>query len=779
MRMEAGRTYTFGKSVDDWTYAKIDGRVYLDNGSHNTFLTCAYTAAATGWIPVEFRFGNGGGGAGVSEGARWGFAYNTANETGWDSFKAGRSPWAPVLDPGDGSLLRVSAERSLAVTRAETTAASVGVAATLSAGHPAVGSIVAVWGSSDLGTEAAPTAWTGWTTVRAVNSGDEIPVSGTLSFNTVAYPVLRLAFVPADAGMDTVWSDPVLLDADDPTIGPVRGVADGDVLSVSGTMAGRGSGAGLALELLWGYREDLSDARSTNLVVDAQGAFAGTVGLVPDTNGWWRLVARTQDGGVDATIPAAFDTHGASILRSYATASVVHHTISASGSLDVLGAGVTTATVWAGSSEDDLAPVAGSSATLGHEGAFVLEAVIPGDPHTVYWKIVSENVAPGGTAWTNETPVYSIATVDQATYTWRAECADGCWTNRACWTVTGIADENDCIGYPNHAKCTVLFTDGTAAAIDVPAGEFKFEHMDLNVNSLDLAFVGEGANASTLYGNVWGANDNSVWNGWRVVFDNLTLREENNIQLGGPRTQNATLRFQNGAFYSISGYQESKGTNVWLEAVGGSTLHWRNGDGDGAGLTLWVADGGFLLEDSTANPPDFNYERGKACGNQQVILKGGSVFRIRRYGRPYSESEDPGGLGTLTISFSVPVDGWNVGVDAPVYANYVFGGADNKMLAWRSEGKEIPVVLEVDKDSPLLQSGRHRTSDDGTTAVQLLEWNAGIDTKNVTLSDRKGVKMYWTYGFPQARRTPTSPDEAPTGVAADIVGLGYTFLIFR
>ena len=331
---------------------------------------------------------------------------------------------------------------------------------------------------------------------------------------------------------------------------------------------------------------------------------------------------------------------------------------------------------------------------------------------------------------------------------------------------------------PAVGLSTVVFPNGTAATIAVPAGEFKFDHIALNVNSLDVTLVGEGANATTLSGNVWGGDDNSVWDGWRVVFDNLTVTEYDNIRLGGARSQNATLRLQNGAVLSLSGYQESKGTNVWLEAVGRSQLVWRNGDGDNAGLTLWVADGGLLLEDSTANPPDFNYERGNGSasnratpGDQQVVLKGESVFRIRRYGRPYSETEDTGTFGALTLSFSVPVDGWTAGVNSPVYANYLRNNADNKMFAWRSVGKEVPVILEVSKDSPLLHSGRHRT-------VQLLEWNAGIDTKNVTLTDSKGVHMYYTYGFPQVRTTPISEGEIPTGVAADIRSYG-TFIMIR
>ena len=122
-------------------------------------------------------------------------------------------------------------------------------------------------------------------------------------------------------------------------------------------------------------------------------------------------------------------------------------------------------------------------------------------------------------------------------------------------------------------------------------------------------------------------------------------------------------------------------------------------------------------------------------------------------------------------------DGWTADLDTPLYANYLRGTADNKKFAWRSLGKEVPVVLAVDKYSPLLQSGHSRT---GARRVQLVEWNAGIDTKNVTLTDRKGVHMYYTYGFPkQTRKTPNSADELPTGVAADIVGQGGTLLLIK
>ena len=540
-------------------------------------------------------------------------------------------------------------------------------------------------------------------------------------------------------------------------------------------MASLGTGAGFSLELLWGYAADLSDAQRTNLVVDAQGAFAGTVPVLPSTNGWWRLVARTAGDGVDATIPAAFETKGGSVLDNVASATVAHHTVTARGTLDVLGAGTTTAAVWqSADGETGWEPVAGSSQILPAEGPFALEATIPGDPHTVHWKIVAVNVAPGGAAWTNETPVYTIATTDAATYTWKVEATEGSWTNAACWTPSGVPDLGDCLGYPAYAESTALFLDGTEAVIAVPAGTFRFNHMDLNVNRLDVRFVGEGASSTTLYGNVWGAGDSSRWTAWTAVFDNLTLREENTIQMGNDRCENARLAFENGAVGSFSGWQDIRGTNSWLVAKGGSRIEWRNGDG----IIVYGWNAGVELEDSAATMPQFYYERKGAAGPQGLLLSGEDArFRATSYFRTYSESEDPMN-GDLTISFRVPLAGWKGKGDTPLYASYGAGTDETKPFAYRSTALARKVVLSVDGHSPLLQSGRSRTWEKGN-AVQLVEWRAGIDAKNVVLEQRKGVRMYYTYGFPQIRITPNSPDEVPTGVAADIVGLAGTILIFR
>ena len=411
-------------------------------------------------------------------------------------------------------------------------------------------------------------------------------------------------------------------------------------------------------------------------------------------------------------------------------------------------------------------------------GPFRISGTVPGLPRTVFFQLRSGNVAPGGASWTSASDVFAGTTVDAATYTWKVEATEGCWTNSACWTVSGVSDLSDVLGYPNSANSPAKFLDGTEAVVEVPAGTWRFQSLDLNANHLDVRFVGEGAGASQLHGNVWGAGSGSMWSGWRVVFDALTVIEENTIQLGYTRTENVVLRLENAAVLSLAGYQELYGTNTWIEAVGGSSLVWRNGDNDAAGLTMRNRGGGLRLEDSTANPPDFNFQRAKACGEQTVVLAGDSVFRVRRYGRIYSESEDPWTYGDLTLSYAVPADGWKAPGSAPVCATYARGNADNKLFAWRSSATGKKVVLAVDPQSPLVQSGRART-------VQLLEWAAGIDAKNVELvqgatpAGRGFARLYYTYGWPSTRTAAESADEVPTGVAAEVTGLGGTLFTLR
>ena len=192
------------------------------------------------------------------------------------------------------------------------------------------------------------------------------------------------------------------------------------------------------------------------------------------------------------------------------------------------------------------------------------------------------------------------------------------------------------------------------------------------------------------------------------------------------------------------------------------------------GFTVRASNGGLVVDgSSTANPQDVNYQRGKVAGPQTIKLGGEDTrLRVRRYFRTYNDSEDPLDHD-LDIVFSVPRNGWTDASDVPLFADYAAGTDAKKPFAYRAAEMERKVRLSVDANSPLLKRGSRPTT------VQLLLWRAGIDTKNVELVQSKGVTMYYTYGFPQVRRTPNSPDEIPTGVAADIVGQAGTILIFK
>jgi hypothetical protein len=769
VHLEAGTPYAFSGRVDDTVELRIAGRTILSMENWGNASSGTFDPPETGWYEVEIRMANGGGGAGNSFGLGWSATGKTTLDPAIMSY---------FQDPGDGSFLRPKAARSIAVLQADPVAGGVDVSVAATSGMPN-GAVWLVWGAADLGVESQPAQWSGRQQLTASLSGSDWSWRGTASIaDPDATPVVRAVIVPSAANLSKVWSLPVLLDAGKPAIGPADAVADGDRLTVSGTLASAGSGADFALTLLWGYEEDFSDAASTNLAVAADGSFSGSVPVSPSTNGWWRLVARTSDG-VDATLPTAFETLGGSVLKQLASATVAHHDITASGTLNVLGAGETTVTLWAGTNETDMAAVAGSSKALKAVGPFSVTGTVPGDPHLVCWKIVSVNVAPGGTAWTNETPVYSIMTEDAATYTWKAEKTSGDWDDPANWDVSGVADANDVLGYPDNAKAKVRFVADTTAEIAV-GRSFVFQDMSLKAAGLQVTFAGTNAAVCRLEGDVQNTDENNDWtdlSGVRVVFSGVEVYDTTgHFNWSTRSSSDSTLRLENGAVLSMggnNGWVHHFGTNTWVEAVGGSRIVWRSlGSDTSSGFDLCGYGGGLSLEDSRMDVPYFIPQRYvTAPGEDQFLRLAGASAQLRVYAyfRTWSDTADAM-TNDVRVSYVVPVEGFDA---IPLYAEYA-GGADNRLFAWRNPGAYNGgrIVFSVDKDSPLLRSGRHRT-------VQLMQWRAGIDAKSVALTDRKGVRMYYTYGFPRIRTTANYEGEVPTGVAADIVGQGYSLLIFR
>ena len=781
MKVEAGRTYRFWDNNWDNSRFWIDGNLLWASGSGSG----NYTATEDGYVPIKLWEWGGSGRLGCQPGWVSSFFWTTAYTTGGPSQQGGNG-WNLLENPeGEPAyLFAAQPARAVAITSARVDGGAVDVAASVSEGA-VPGTAWVVWGATDAGTGSLDD-WTGRQSLGTVSEAAQTIQETGLAIDPALTPVVRVV-VSDDIGDN--WSAPVLLgSALDPVIGPATADADGDTLAVEGGMLSTGSGSGFALRLLVGYGADAAATATNDVAVAQDGSFSIDAEVLPGTNGWWRLVARTSDGGYDATLPAAFATKAGSVLKPSASATVQHHTATVSAALDVLGAGVTTATVWeSADGETGWTAVEGSDRILTKEGAFQLTATFPGAPHALYWKVVAVNVAPGGTAWTNETAVGGpLSTLDQGTYTWDPTVPEGIWNDSGNWIVSDV-DAADCIGYPDSPQAKVRFVEGTTARIEVD-GAFVFENMSLKYADLDVTFAGTNAATCELRGDIQNvandANDATPVSNARIVLSGVTAYDSSGAFNWATRVStNCVLRLENGAVLSMDGYMHVFGTNTWVEVADGSTMVWRRLNTDSVGFDFCNYGGGLAVDDATFSTSWLTPQRHvRSAGEPQFVRISGAAPRLQvGYSfRTYSNSED-WMTNDVRFAFAVPQGGYGDYARAPVYAGYVGGGADSRKLGWRDAGAVNggKVVFQVDPSSPAFRSGRH------LKRVQLVSWLAGIDEKSVRLENSTtatGVvwsRLFYTYGWPSTATEPSFPGEAPTGVAAEIIGQGGTFLIFR
>jgi autotransporter-associated beta strand protein len=132
---DADGKFAFGENIDDNVRVFIDGVPVLVNNTWNVPTTTASTTNNTGsgagtlnfgmgpgddgWHDIEFRFSNGGGGAGPVAGNGWtstfGFGVNTNPGIGFTS--ADGSAYTLPIDPGNASLLRYNVTNAVAANR--------------------------------------------------------------------------------------------------------------------------------------------------------------------------------------------------------------------------------------------------------------------------------------------------------------------------------------------------------------------------------------------------------------------------------------------------------------------------------------------------------------------------------------------------------------------------------------------------------------------------------------------------------------------------------------
>ena len=400
MWMESGTTYTFGKMVDDWTYVVIDGAVLLDNNTWNAFASCNYAPAASGWVPVEFRFGNGGGGAGVSQSAKWGFAFNTEGNTTWDpDYKSGADPWKATLDPGDGSLFCVEYSPTPFMTVDSLAPAGGDLVLTVSfEGVPAGGGVVQVlYGPSDG--EFNEAAWANVRNVGTVPAGDTPNATFTVEgAGGAAFAAVRVvAGEGADIGWFQ-WSQIYSLAAESPSFGLVNTVLGYTNLTYTASCTGLGSGASSVEATLL----VATDAEFNQVVQTVPLALAGIggetvalTGFLTNTTYYARVVGtndQQEAGSSGPVIVTTLDPQPPEGVSSFSGRGFT--TLAGTALVSTFGTGSDSATIRFEASTDGFATIAGASAdvpaTVGAGMLLTIPDLAPATAHAIRLRVENE-----------------------------------------------------------------------------------------------------------------------------------------------------------------------------------------------------------------------------------------------------------------------------------------------------------------------------------------------------------------------------------------------------
>ena len=315
MYFEAGKTYYFGKYVDDAGYLVVDGTKIMDNGGYQDRVVASYTPEASGWKDVDFRFGNGGGGAGCV-GSTIGFGYNTDGITSFTetTFKEG-GPWSKVTDPGDASLLRsVYSETSLlSIDDVSVDGSDLVVTATFT-GLPGAGSLTAYYGPGDGGT--APAEWDFSAAVASVSAGNTASaVYRIAGAGSAAFVAFRLGATAGTAIPIYEWTDTFALAKNAPSFKIAVETVAPTNLTVTATCLGLGQGAttvDASVQLA-------TDAAFSNVVQAKALALSGLgsesvafAGLAAATTYYLRVVGTNDlpEAGMSSTVSATTGSAG-------------------------------------------------------------------------------------------------------------------------------------------------------------------------------------------------------------------------------------------------------------------------------------------------------------------------------------------------------------------------------------------------------------------------------------------------------------------------------------
>ena len=728
MYMEAGKDYYFGGAIDDAGYVWVDNgdanwdakRGGSQLGGYQSWNKAGpYTVAKTGFRRVVFSCWNNGGGAGAESGGsvtseqaalRYAAVANGAAAPGKDD-----ASWLPAVDPGDGSLFRLSVDalREVSVLSAVRDGTLLSARVAVDAAAPGeMSKLRYVFGTTHGGND--PADWEGGSLVVS-----SLPATAATNDYIVgiAADTRYVRFYIDDDGA-ICWSATISLDwAGETTIADdFLFIGDPDVLSVGADKAtvsavlnapGDGATAAQAWFVVTGGGETFTvpagtATSRTNLTVEV-------TGLVPETEySVWCTATNNAAEPVGADTPAATFTTGPKFsgwTPDQAAFKQDGKSFSATVPILNLGVGTTTLYLMTGPGNGNV-PNISATMVVTETGAQTVTADFSAMPWgTKYYyglMMVSgtaeEAVTNGpytasGQIFSNK----SFELQDNSTYTWVGG-ATGVWNDAGNWERTAAGSNATTLyaGYPVYGS-TAVFATNVQVTVTIPATEGtttvsggvpSWSVSNVNLTNMDAPLVftpGPQGQTSTFYiaGSIVATRTSN-----RITFDNCLCQLPNLKSMGA------------------SAYDAENGGNLVVTFTGGSRATFGSIEPSYPGVKVRIEDGSLVtsghISSGSGNlsyPTVIEIEDAELRSTGRIEPdtngKGGTIFRfLGRSPKLLSSYYQAKNADTPSaFEFVVPAGGY--------YTPPLHFYGDNILASWGNKA----ILLRVSADSPALAAG--------------------------------------------------------------------------
>ena len=716
--MEAGKSYKFRTSIDDYSYLKVTDL----SGTSTTLLTgngtsSAYVPTETGYYPIEIRFGDGGGWAGGSK---------DLSRMSWTT--DGGSTWNWMIDSGDGSLLRTANASSITLAENKSGSTLTGLTLTFPALEEA-SDLVAVWGATNGYTTAE--SWPHTEKVASLAAGATTAVY-TLPSTWGDADDIVVRFYLKDASGATSWS-PAFYWYD--TFAPVleNVAADGtrgDKLVVTGHLADF-PGTECTLKVLTGKSLDALDCEWTDLESSPhtkiedfsltlfESDTAAARYLKPGETCYVCVVATANDvsarsevvrvtmGGTQATFASKSASANSSKRREYTFTGKFSY----AGPADAATA--TKVSVWYGTSNapDEFTQLS-DVFLAGGTTNFSVVATFPEWNTTYYWQFRAEATTAGGTAsGISRSGVASVTTTDSTTYTWKSTVTDGAWDDAANWKNDKSAE--NCLGYPDCKSAEAIFPAATTARVTLNRN-FKVNQLYLNRANCDVTLV-KGAEATDDVG----ISANQVYphgTGSTITFDGIAVSSSaNHVTVG---TGVALFKMTNGAKLTINSGA------YYFYVQGNSKVLLENGSSILCAYFYPQASSEVVLTKDSSISCTSIYSQGEnvVVLNDSTLTVRGEYFRQRvatggkmrfegthpclKFTQSYARVYTDNAAYDYTFEFCLPEGGYDAApIQGPANPTYRFGNHNTATNNYNGS-----YTMSVAEDSPAALKGRALTT---------------------------------------------------------------------